>query len=114
MSWPYESYDYEGHHTSGWYQGKVTPSDFCDPWNQDPHLSEPNLTSWPTTHEPIPPDFENFDEPSPLEASEDTYVPPYQSALNEMLAMTEMMAQDVVYLSPLFDETDRIDRKSVV
>ena len=94
MSWAYQSYYYEGQQTNGWYQGNPNPYNFYDSWNQGPYPSDPNITytSWPTTDEPSPPYLQNFDEPSPIEASEDVYIPLYQPAMDEMLDMTEMLA----------------------
>ena len=128
MSWAYPPYSYGGQQINGWYQEDSTSYNPYISWNQGPYPSEPNYpyTSWPTTDEPNHPYLQNCDEPFPIEASEDVYIPPYQAALNELLPQhaaiesnhltldkvlaqtTSSMAQDAKYLSTLFDETDKI------
>ena len=88
MSWAYPPYSYGGQEPNGWYQEDSTPYNPYISWNQNPYPSEPNFpyTSWTTTDEPNPPYLQNYDEPFPIEASEDVYIPPYQAALDELLA----------------------------
>ena len=88
MSWAYPPYSYGGQQTNGWYQEDSTPYNPYISWNQGPYPSEPNLshTSWPTTDEPNLPSFQNFKESSPIEVSEDVYIPPYEASLDELLA----------------------------
>ena len=115
MSWaPYlmNQYNHEngwGRQTVGGYQDypNLNPeslylSDNYVPWNQGPYANEPNpsYTSWPTSYESSPPSFQNFDECRhyPVEENEEMcqpYIPPYQSALDELLAQNELMAQNL-------------------
>ena len=88
MSWAYQSYPYGVQQPSGWYQENPDYTDPYDSWNQGPYLSEPNFSysPWPTTDEPSPPYFQNFDGSFPIETSEDVYIPSYQAALDDLLA----------------------------